>query len=136
MVDLGIPRIHEYQNTLPGVKGGRGIQGDKSSHDQSRSVPAQRKHGDGQDKNVEELPVNRLKVPETAEEFAQEVKELNQLLGNKTQIRFRVNQETRDIYVEIVDAETNKILKTIPREEVPLVKEKVRNGSFLVDSKS
>ncbi len=136
MVDFGIPRVGDYQNTLPGVKGGRGVQGDKSPQGQNRPLPAGRKRGEAQDQGPEEVPGTSLKVPETPEELKKEVEELNRLLGNNAQIRFVVNHETDNVYVEIIDAETKKILKTIPADEVPSVVSRVRNGSFLVDSKS
>lgn len=136
MVDFGIPRVNDYQNHLPGVKGGRGVQGDKSSQGQSRPLPAGRRRGEAQDQGLEEVPGTSLKVPETLEELKKEVEELNRLLGNKTSIRFVVNHETNNVYVEIIDAETKKVLKTIPMDEVPSVASRVRNGSFLVDSKS
>jgi uncharacterized FlaG/YvyC family protein len=136
MADFGIPRIHDYQNTLPGVTGGRGVQGDKSSQEQNRPAPMGRKRGEAPGKSPAEAPGTSLQVPETLEELKKELEELNKLLGNNTSIRFVVNHETDHVFVEIIDTETKKVLKTIPRDEVPMVASRVRNGSFLVDSKS
>ena len=121
MVDLGISRTQDIQN--PGV------------HLRAPQVGSREKESRQQVQKRSRRP-----APDGAEEsrsidLEAEVKMLNDLLGASTKIRFVINRATNDACVEVIEKETDRVLRTIPSSEVPDVVGKLSGGGILVDDR-
>ena len=128
MVDLGIGRIQDFQNTLPGVKSTERVHEQKR---EQKGTPTPSVSEKVEESNSEaELVTKHLKP----EELQEEVARLNQVLGSNTRIQFRVNQETDNISIEIIDNESGKVIKTVPPSELHNIGSRVQSGHLLIDN--
>jgi flagellar protein FlaG len=124
MVDLGISRTQDIQNPLAANK------------------PLSRISSEAQDREARPQPLKPARRNTEAQadkgpaDLEGEVRRLNDLLGSSTQIRFVINRTNNDVYVEVVDKESNKVLKTIPPSDLPAVAGKLIEGGVLVDNRS
>jgi flagellar protein FlaG len=121
MVDLGISRPQDVQNPGANLTTAQVESKEKESRQpvqkpSRRPAPA----GAGEARSVD---------------LEAEVKRLNDLLGANTRIRFVVNRSTSDVYVEVIDKETDRVLRTIPSSEVPDIEGKLSEGGILVDNR-
>jgi uncharacterized FlaG/YvyC family protein len=126
MVDLGISRSQDIQNPMAANTPAARIQA--PNQDQDR--PSQPK--------VVKSPAAKdgAGAPKEPVDLEAEVRRLNDLMGAATQIRFRINRTTNDIYVEVVDKNSNQVLKTIPPSSMSDVAGKLIEGGILVDNRS
>ena len=126
MVDLGISRSQDIQNPMAANTPAARIQAlsqDQGKPPQPKVVKSPAvKEGAGAAKEPADLEA--------------EVRRLNDLMGAATQIRFRINRTTNDIYVEVVDKNSNQVLKTIPPSSMSDVAGKLIEGGILVDNRS
>ena len=126
MVDLGISRTQDVQNSM------------------GANSPVSRVPPEGQEratrppvvKSARRTPSEEKATESRPADIEGEVKRLNDLLGSSTQIQFVINRRNNDIYIEVVDKESNKVLKTIPPSELPAIAGKLGEGGILVDSMS
>ncbi len=126
MVDLGISRTQDVQNPMAANTPAARIPpaGEEQGRPQVSKAPPKRTP-----------PAEASSAPRSADIEA-EVRRLNDLLGASTQIRFRINRTNNDVYVEVVDKDSNKVLRTIPPSEVTAVAGKLIEGGILVDNRS
>jgi len=125
MVDLGISRTQDIQNPLPA------------------NAPAARVPAEAQERETRSPAVKsaRRSAPAASAgeahpaDLEAEVKRINDLMGANTRIRFVINRSTNDVYIEVVDKETRKVLKTIPPSELRTVAGKLSGGGMLVDNR-
>lgn len=76
-------------------------------------------------------------LPEpTPEEVHSRVQEINDRLGQNTRLNFHVNEETGKMVVQIIDKETQEIIKTIPPSDLDEVSKRLPHGSVFLDSTS
>src|SRR6266508_3168432 len=102
MVDLGISRAQDIKNPL------------------AANLPLSRPPAEGQDRSprTSAPKADRAQEPKGTvpggrpADLDNEVRRLNDLLGSSTRIQFVINRTTNDVYVEVVDKESNKVLKT------------------------
>jgi uncharacterized FlaG/YvyC family protein len=127
MVDLGISRSQDIQYPLAANTPATRIQ-----------PPAGQDQGRPQQPKVSKSPpaTESAPAPKEAVDLEAEVRRLNDLMGAATQIRFRINRTTNDIYVEVVDKNSNQVLKTIPPSNLNDVAGKLIEGGILVDNRS
>ena len=126
MVDLGISRTQDIQNPM------------------AANIPTARPPADAGERSAKAPGTKAPKAPAAPPairagnpaDLEGDVKRLNELLGGSTRIQFVINRSTNDVYVEVVDKVSNKVLKTIPPSEVPAVASKLSGGGILVDNKS
>ena len=127
MVDLGISRTQDLQNPLPVSSTAARLSAevqDRSSRPQALKTAG--KSSAEPSKAIAKQPVN----------LDSEVRRLNDLLGNSTRIQFVINRTNNDVYIEVVDKESNKVLKTIPPSELAPIAGKLLEGGILVDNRS
>jgi uncharacterized FlaG/YvyC family protein len=125
MVDLGISRTQDLQSPLP------------------PNAPPARVASEGQDRGARTAPSRGAQRPESAARGAEarpadldiEVRRLNDLLGKDTRIRFVINRSTNDVYVEVVDTESNRVLRTVPPSELNALAGKLTGGGLVVDKR-
>jgi len=126
MVDLGISRTQDIQNPLP-----------------ANAPPPARVPAEGQERSARPVlpraPRRAASEPAAVEgrhpDLETEVRRLNDLLGSSTRIRFVVNRSTNDVYVEVVDKESNKVLRTVPPSELNALAGKLTGGGLVVDNR-
>jgi uncharacterized FlaG/YvyC family protein len=121
MVDLGISRTQDIQNPNANLATAQVETREKESRPQVQK-PSRR---------PSPAPAGVARPVD----LDAEVERLNGLLGASTKIRFVINRSTNDVYVEVLDKETNKVLRTIPPSEVPSIAGKLSEGGILVDNK-
>jgi uncharacterized FlaG/YvyC family protein len=126
MVDLGISRTQDVQNPLPA------------------NTPVSHIPPEGQDRNTrppvvkmaKKAPEETGKAENRSVDLESEVGRINDLLGKNTRIRFVINRTSNDIYIAVVDRDSNQVLKTIPPSELTSVSAKIMEGGILVDNRS
>ncbi len=130
MVDLGISRTQDIQNPLQATAPAARLPQEAELH-AARAV-AQRTVRRPQ------VEAPRAATPRTvgaSSDLEMEVQRYNELMGSNTRIRFAINRSNNDVYVEVVDKESNKVVKTIPPSELGEVASKLTGGGILVDNK-
>lgn len=140
MVDSVIPRLQDFQSPPPNVQK---IAGSEKSQ-QARSEPQGARGRVSRNASPDESKQDRIdarsersvKVPETREELELEVERLNTILGQGTRIQFRVSKETGRLRIDIVDLETNEVVKSIPPSEIGQLAERLSQGSLLIDNRT
>jgi uncharacterized FlaG/YvyC family protein len=125
MVDLGISRTQDIQNPLPVNTPAAHLQA--ASQERAARAPAA--------KPVREAPAEPRPAGAAPADLDKEVNRLNALLGSNTRIRFVINRSTKDVYVEVVDKDSNEVLKTVPPKELDEVAQKLSGGGILVDNR-
>ena len=135
MVDPVIPRIQDASSApsiskvVAQVKEGQAV---KDQPKQQKQVAESKKSDESnsdqssRDSQPEEL---------TLEQLQQEVEQLNLTLESITQLQFRINDDTVNVVVDVVDKDSGEVIKTIPRDEIKNVASKLRIGSLLIDNK-
>ncbi len=130
MVDLGISRTQDVQNPLQATAPGARLPKEAELH--AAKAVAQRSV---RRRQTEPARAETPRAVAPATDLEKEVQRYNELMGSNTRIRFAINRSNNDVYVEVVDKESNKVVKTIPPSEFGEVASKLTGGGILVDNK-
>lgn len=127
MTGIGKGPVQSFPSSAETTKAGR-VPG-KSSPAATRAVKVVRRQKSEQQKRG---LLNEAKID--AEKYLQDILNISQLFNRR--LKFRIDSETEQVIVKVIDGETDKVIKEIPPQELQRLYRRMKEAiGLIIDEK-